>query len=57
MPHVGAIVKFIKAPHISSMKRRSTIARDLRTTKYRKRIVASRKVYNRKREKNANASN
>lgn len=31
------------------MKRRSTVARDLRTSKYRKRIVTSRKVYNRKR--------
>ena len=33
------------------MKKRNEIARDLRTPKYRKRIVVSKKVYNRKRAK------
>ena len=31
------------------MKKRNSIAHDLRNSKYRKRIVVSKKVYNRKR--------
>lgn len=31
--------------------RRNEIAKDLRTPKYRKRVVLSKKVYNRKKEK------
>ena len=30
---------------------RNPIARDLRTPKYKKRVITSRKIYNRKREK------
>lgn len=33
------------------MNRRNEFARDLRTSKYRKRVVASKKVYNRKKMK------
>jgi hypothetical protein len=34
--------------------KRSAIAKDLRTSKYRKRVVTSKKVYNRKRKERDN---
>jgi hypothetical protein len=33
-------------------KKQNLVARDLRTSKYKQRIVASKKKYNRKKEKN-----